>query len=49
MIIREYDSRHVMKYHLRLAPRLGRAVDVPSALTIDQEHERLGMPCGASQ
>ena len=36
-----------MKYHLRPALRCGRAVDVPSALSIDREHGREGMPGGA--
>ncbi len=49
MIIREYDTRHgsVMKYHQWPARRLGRAVDVPSALSIDREHGREGMPGNA--
>ena len=46
MIIREYDSRHVMIYRLGRAlcfPRHG-AVDVPSALSTDKENRREGMP-----
>jgi hypothetical protein len=36
IIIREYVYRHVMKYLLRPALRIPRAVDVPSALSIDR-------------
>ena len=49
IIIREYAYRHVMEYLIRPALRCPRAVDVPSALSIDREHRREGMPGVASK
>ncbi len=49
MLISEYDSHHVMTDYLRPALHLGRAVDMPCALSMDQEQGREGMPCVASQ
>ena len=43
IFIRDDDSHHAKKVSPELSALFPRAVDVPSALSIDREHPRAGM------